>query len=82
MPKDSPPKPRKIQLYPGHRYAQPGAVVRDYGIGRSTLFKLLQDGLIRSTTVLPTGSRKKLRLIDLASLENFLSKNATGPAEQ
>jgi hypothetical protein len=80
MPSNSSPKARKI--HPGRRYAQPGAVSRDYGIGRSTLFKWLHDGLIRSTVIRKNGSRKALRLIDLESLEQFLSRNATGPNSQ
>ena len=79
MASDSPPKTKKIRLYPGRRYAQPGAVVRDYGIGRSTLFKLLHDEVIRSTVIRKKGSKKAIRLIDLVSLEEFLSRNATGP---
>jgi hypothetical protein len=82
MTENSPPKTRRIRLYPGRRYAQPSSVVRDYGIGRSTLFKMLADEVIRSTVIRKKGSKKAIRLIDLVSLEKFLSQNATGPDNQ
>jgi hypothetical protein len=77
--RDNPPKIKTVRARSGLRYAQPAAVVRDYGIGRSTLFKLLHDELVRSTTIKNKGSKKKIRLIDLDSLEQFLAQYATGP---
>jgi hypothetical protein len=79
MQQHSPKKIKRVHVYPSRRYAQAAAVVRDYGIGRSTLFSLLHDKLVRSTVVRRGTSKKKLRLIDLQSLEEFLAKNATEP---
>lgn len=68
-------------MTPNRRYAQPSAVMRDYGIGRSTIYKWISEELVRSA-VIRTGkgkSKKAIRLIDLQSLEEFLAKNASGP---
>jgi hypothetical protein len=76
---DNPPRTKRARLQHSRRYAQPGAVARDYGIGRSTIFTWLHDELIRSAVIRKKGSKKAIRLIDLGSLEEFLAKNATGP---
>jgi hypothetical protein len=77
------PKKALIKTLPSRRYAQPSAVMYQYGIGRSTIYKWISSGLIRSALI-RTGkgnSKKALRLIDLQSLEEFLAKNATEPVK-
>jgi hypothetical protein len=76
---DSSGKTKHVRLPHSSRYAQPGAVVRDYGISRTTLFNWLHDELIRSTVIRKKGSKKAIRLIDVPSLEAFLDRNAKGP---
>lgn len=75
------PRRNRVHQAQPRRYAQPATAIRDYGISRSTLFNWLHDELVRSTVIRKAGSRKALRLVDLKSLEDFLAKNATGPAE-
>jgi len=77
MPTDSLTKSEGVHVRDGRRYAVPKVVVRDYGIPRYRLFEMLKDKVIRSTAIRRKGSKRCLRLIDLASLEAYLDQNAT-----
>jgi hypothetical protein len=47
--------------------------MRRYPLGRTSLYKLIDRGLIRSAVIRVRGTERGLRILDLASLEAFLS---------
>lgn len=50
-----------------------------YPLGRSTIYSLIEKGLIKSTTTrVDKNQRYGCRLINRASLEDFLESRATG----
>lgn len=54
----------------------------EYPLGRSTLYNLIEKGLIKSTTTrVDKNQRYGCRLINRASLEAFLEERATGGTE-
>lgn len=53
-----------------------------YPLGRSTIYNLIEKGLIKSTTTrIDRNQRYGARLINRASLEAFLEERATGGDE-
>jgi hypothetical protein len=57
------------------RYGRTWDVDRIYGIKRSTLYALLNNGAIRSAVVKQKGAKSGVRLFDLESVESFLRAN-------
>jgi hypothetical protein len=60
------------------KYAKIRKVVQLYDIGRYSLFGLIRKGAIRTVLYKSSKKGKGYRLIDLRSLEDYLSKHATG----
>ena len=53
-----------------------------FPLGRSTIYTLIEKGLIKSTTTrIDKNQRYGCRLINRASLESFLEERATGGSE-
>lgn len=52
--------------------------VRLYGIGRSSLYELLAQNLIKSASITKRGNIRGIRLVSADSLENYLESIATG----
>jgi hypothetical protein len=55
-----------------------GAVHAYFGIGRSTLYKLVADGKIRSASLRERGKLRGKRLFLLSSIGAFIESRATG----
>ena len=65
-------------IFPGkpeRKYAKIRAVEQEYGIGRWALFQMIRSGLIKAPLVKPTPKGRGFRVIELASLEDYLSKH-------
>jgi predicted site-specific integrase-resolvase len=62
-------------------WLKPKQITEIYGVGRSTLYTWIQQGLIKSTTTRVSKHQKYgSRLVNRASLEELLERNATGGA--
>lgn len=60
-------------------WLRPKQATELYGIGRSTIYNWIEQGLIKSTTTrVNRHQRYGARLINRASLEELLDRNATG----
>jgi hypothetical protein len=57
------------------KYAKIRTVEQEYGIGRWALFQLIRADLINAPLVKPTRKGKGFRVVELASLEDYLSKH-------
>ena len=53
-------------------FCRPGDVRRLFGIGRSYCYQLIASGAIRSTCLRKRGARTGVRLIDVASVRDYL----------
>jgi predicted site-specific integrase-resolvase len=62
-------------------WLRPKQVIELYGLGRSTLYNLIKQGAIKSTTTRREGEKYGTRLINRASIDALLDKNATGGTE-
>jgi hypothetical protein len=53
-------------------FCRPSDVRHLFGIGRSYCYELIQSGAIRSTCLRKAGARTGVRLIDVASVRDYL----------
>jgi hypothetical protein len=53
-------------------YGRVADVVRLFGLGTSTVYCLLKNGRIKGCSLMVKGSRSRLRLVDLASVREFI----------
>jgi hypothetical protein len=74
-------KSKGVRAIGGRRYALPKQVVEIYGIPRYRVFEMLKHREIRSTAIARPGSKRKMRLIDLDSLEAYLDRFAVEAEE-
>lgn len=54
-------------------WLRPAQVPYYYGLGRSTVYNLMKDGLIKSVSVRKKHTIRGCRLISAASLDHYLS---------
>ena len=59
------------------KWAKPDYTLQLYRMPRYRLFELIKDRAIRSALIRRKGSKKGMRLIDLASLDAYLERHAT-----
>jgi hypothetical protein len=57
------------------KYAKIRTVQQQYSIGRWSLFALIRRGLIKAPLVKPSPKGRGFRVIDLASLEEYLANH-------
>ena len=53
-------------------YGRVADVVRLFGLGKSTTYALLKSGRIRGVSLTVKGKRSRLRLVNLASVREFI----------
>jgi hypothetical protein len=53
--------------------------VRIYGLSRSYLYELMQNGEIRSASIRRKGAQKGVRLLSVDSIESFIRNCSEGP---
>ena len=58
-------------------FCRPSDVRHLFGIGRSYCYQLIQRGVIRSTCLRKLGARTGVRLIDVASVRDYLRSQFT-----
>lgn len=60
-------------------FCRPADVRHLFGIGRSYCYQLIQAGSIRSTCLRQRGKRTGVRLIDVASVRDYLRRQFNQP---
>jgi hypothetical protein len=70
-----------VQQVTRAKYARIHDIRATHGLPDSTLYRLIHAGLIRSVDVRRPGTTRGTRLIDLESLENYLSSLAEAQAQ-
>jgi len=62
-------------------FCRPGDVRQLFGVGRSYVYQLIASGAIRSTCLRQRGKRTGVRLIDVASVREYLRGQFTNETE-
>ena len=62
-------------------FCRPGDVRQLFGVGRSYVYQLIASGAIRSTCLRQRGKRTGVRLIDVASVREYLRGQFTTDAK-
>jgi hypothetical protein len=63
-------------VQPGAEWLRPSDVRPIFGIGRSTLYALLQEGKVRSICLRREGRLGGMRLVSAASLREFIESHS------
>lgn len=63
---------------PDSEWTDAKGVRKRFGIGTSTLYRLMADGRIKSTSLRRKGSCRGKRLFSVESIKNLIEANATG----
>jgi len=60
------------------RFIRINDVISDYGIGRTTMNKIIAEKRVTSHLVRDRGATRGLRLIDVKSLEKYIKSHSDG----
>ena len=67
-----------MKKYKKKRFVRVNDVISDYGIGRTTINKLIAEKRVISHLVRDRGATRGLRLIDVKSLEKYIKSHSDG----
>lgn len=63
-------------VQPSAEWLRPADVRHAYGIGRSLLYELIREGMVRSICLRREGRRGGMRLVSAASLRDYIESHA------
>ncbi len=64
------------------QYARISEVQRQLGVARNTIHNLLKSGKVRSCSLLVTGKRSRIKLVDLNSLRAYIEAGIREQAKE
>ena len=66
---------------PSRKWAKPLEAGKIFGLSRTSIYQLINDGKIRSASVPMTGGKRGTRLVDVASVQAYLDSLADASAK-